>query len=78
MYHYDPAAALEELNEDAALPNPVHVRDMMIRRRLAPDRALEMNRQFQQYLQAFGDAQAQARSILEGLVASRAESDAQD
>ena len=78
MYHYDPATALEELNEDAALPNPVHVRDMMIRRRLAPDRALEMNRKFQQYLQAFGDAQAQARSILEGLVSSRAESNTHD
>jgi len=25
MYHYDPKIALEELTEDATLPNPVHV-----------------------------------------------------
>ena len=25
MYHYDPETALEELNEDAVLPHPVHV-----------------------------------------------------
>ena len=31
MYHYDPKTALEELTEDATLPNPVHVRDMMLR-----------------------------------------------
>jgi hypothetical protein len=30
MYHYDPNTALEELNEDATLPNPVHVRDMIL------------------------------------------------
>ena len=71
MYHYDPAMALEELNEEAALPNPVHVRDMMIRAGLDPDRALEINRMFQSYLHAFGEAQTQARQILEHLLASR-------
>ena len=34
MYHYDPNTALEELNEDATLPNPVHVRDMILRKKL--------------------------------------------
>jgi hypothetical protein len=34
MYHYDPNTALEELIEDATLPNPVHVRDMMLRQKL--------------------------------------------
>ena len=34
MYHYDPSTALEELNEDATLPNPVHVRDMILRKKL--------------------------------------------
>ncbi len=34
MYHYNPTTALEELNEDAALPNPVHFRDMMLRAHL--------------------------------------------
>jgi hypothetical protein len=48
MYHYQPAVALEELEEDAVLPNPVHVRDMIIRARLSPDHALELNQIFQE------------------------------
>src|SRR5947209_4343822 len=36
MYHYQPATALEELEEEAVLPHPVHVRDMLIRARLSP------------------------------------------
>jgi hypothetical protein len=67
MYHYQPAMALEELEEDAVLPNPVHVRDMIIRARLSPDHALELNHKFQEYLQTFGEAQASARSILQQL-----------
>ena len=35
MYHYDPNTALEELTEDATLPNPVHVRDMILRKKLS-------------------------------------------
>ena len=34
MYHYNPETALEELNEDAVLPHPVHLRDMIVRSRL--------------------------------------------
>ena len=34
MYHYDPTTALEELTEEATLPNPVHVRDMILRKKL--------------------------------------------
>jgi len=67
MYHYDAATALEELNDDAVLPNPVHVRDMMIRGKLNPDQALELNRRFQTYLHTFGEAQQLAKSILEQL-----------
>jgi hypothetical protein len=67
MYHYDPAIALEELLEDALLPNPVHIRDMIVRARLNPDQALELNRKFQSYLQAFGDAQEIAKLILQPL-----------
>lgn len=67
MYHYDPETALEELSEDAVLPHPVHVRNMIVRSRLTPDQALELNRQFQGYLQAFGDAQAVVKPILEEL-----------
>jgi hypothetical protein len=67
MYHYNPETALEELQEDAILPNPVHIRDMIVRSKLQPDQALELNRKFQTYLQAFGDAQQVAKVILEQL-----------
>jgi len=64
MYHYDPNAALEELNEDATLPNPVHVRDMILRRKLSPDQSLELNRMFVEYQKFFGEAQKLAKAIL--------------
>ena len=67
MYHYDPVTALEELTEDALLPNPVHVRGMMVRAHLRPEDALELNRRFQDYLRSFGDAQTIAQSILQKL-----------
>ena len=67
MYHYDPQTALEELQEDAVLPNPVHIRDMIVRSKLQPDQALELNRKFQTYLQAFGDAQQLAKVLLQQL-----------
>lgn len=69
MYHYDPQIALEEVTEDALLPHPVHVRDMMLRARLAPERAIELNHKFQSYLEIFGQAQSIARSMLEELAA---------
>ncbi len=67
MYHYDPQTALEELAEDAILPHPVKLRDMILRSRLSPDGALELNRQFQSYLQGFGELQKLARPLLEQL-----------
>ncbi len=67
MYHYDPATALEELQEEALLPNPVHIRDMIVRSKLQPDQALELNRKFQTYLQSFGDTQQLAKLILQQL-----------
>jgi hypothetical protein len=69
MYHYDAKTALEELNEDALLPHPVRVRDMMLRTQLGPDDALDVNREFQNYLSRFGEAQQIARAILEKLAA---------
>jgi hypothetical protein len=56
MYHYDPNTALEELTEDATLPNPVHVRDMMLRKHLSADKSLELNRLFVEYQKFFGEA----------------------
>jgi hypothetical protein len=67
MYHYDPSTALEELTEDATLPNPVHMRDMMLRAHLDADHSLEMNRIFLEYQKNFGEAQKLAKQLLGGL-----------
>ncbi len=71
MYHYNPNTALEELREDALLPHPVNLRDMILRTRLAPAEAQELNREFQDYLARFGELQEVADGILERLVASK-------
>jgi hypothetical protein len=71
MYHYDPQIALEELNEDAMLPHPVHLRDMIVRAELPPEQALEMNRKFQEYLHRFGDLQQLIRPVLQELAGAR-------
>jgi len=67
MYHYDPATALEELKDEALLPNPVHVRDMMLRAHLDAGSSLELNREFAEYQRHFGSAQKLARDLLEKL-----------
>ncbi len=67
MYHYDAKAALEELKEDAVLPHPVRLRDMIMRTKLDPNHALDLNREFQNYLSHFGETQKIARDILEKL-----------
>jgi hypothetical protein len=69
MYHYDPKAALDELRDDAVLPHPVHLRDMILRTKLDATTALELNREFQDYLTNFGEVQKTARGILEKLAA---------
>lgn len=69
MYHYDPKTALEELSEDATLPNPVHVRDMILRKHPSADEALELNRKFLEYQKIFGEAQKLGREILKQLLA---------
>ncbi|MCW5983508.1 MAG: hypothetical protein KIT09_35785 [Bryobacteraceae bacterium] len=65
MYHYDARTALDELAEEATLPNPVHLRDMILRAQLTPEQALEMNRQLHSYMEHFGDVTRTGRSILE-------------
>ena len=67
MYHYDPATALEELSDEAVLPHPVHLRDMIVRARLDPERALALNRSLQDYLHAFGELQKLLKPVLEEL-----------
>jgi hypothetical protein len=67
MYHYDPTTALEELTEEATLPNPVHVRDMILRKKLNADMSLEMNRLFVEYQKFFGETQKLGKEILKQL-----------
>lgn len=67
MYHYDPPTALEELTEEAILPNPVHMRDMLLRKKLTADNSLELNRLFVEYQKFFGEAQKLGKQILKQL-----------
>jgi len=67
MYHYDPQTALEELKEEALLPHPVKLRDMILRNKLGPQEAKTLNEEFQDYLAKFGDLQKIGRTILEQL-----------
>ncbi len=69
MGKYDIQTALEELNEDALLPHPVRLRDMILRTELDPQTALDINREFQSYLTQFGGVQKTGRGILEKLAA---------
>lgn len=71
MYHYDPSLALEELAEDATLPNPVHMRDMLLRKHLTADESLELNRLFVEYQKSFGEAQKLGKQILKLLTSLR-------
>jgi len=67
MYHYNPQIALEELQEDALLPHPVKLRDMILRNQLGPQEAQLLNHDFQEYLTRFGELQKLARVILDRL-----------
>jgi type II secretory pathway predicted ATPase ExeA len=67
MYHYDPTQALEELQEEALLPHPVKLRDMILRNQLGPQDAQLLNHDFQEYLTRFGELQNLGRSILQKL-----------
>ncbi len=69
MYHYNPKTALEELQEDAVLPHPVKLRDMILRNQLGPQEAQLLNHDFQEYLTRFGELQKIARDILDKLAA---------
>jgi len=49
------------------LPNPVRLRDMMLRAHLTPDRSLELNRLFLEYQKRFGELEPLARDLLSKL-----------
>jgi len=74
MYHYDAKTALEELQEDAVLPHPVKLRDMILRIQLGPKEAQSLNQEFQGYLTRFGELQELARGILEKLASGNRKS----
>ena len=71
MYQYNPKMALEELQEDAVLPHPVKLRDMILRNQLGPQEAQLLNHDFQEYLTRFGELQKLARGILDRLAAGQ-------
>jgi hypothetical protein len=73
MDHYDAKAALDELREDAVLPHPVRLRDMILRTQLNAADALELNREFQDYLSRYGETQKVALEILEKIAAGVSE-----
>ncbi len=70
MPREDVLTAIEELREDAVLPHPVRLRDMILKSKLDPSVAVEINREFQEYLSHFGQVQKIAGGILERIAAS--------
>src|SRR6266852_447767 len=68
---YDVKLALEDLQEEALLPHPVKLRDMILRHKLGPQDAQVLNHDFQDYLTRFGELQKVARGILEKLAAGQ-------
>jgi hypothetical protein len=74
MEPYDVRVALEELKEDAVLPHPVRLRDMILRMKHEAGEAIEMNREFQSYLTHYGETQKVALEILERLAAGEEKS----
>ena len=74
MYHYNAKIALEELQEDALLPHPVKLRDMILRTKLGPEEAKALNHEFQEYLTRFGELQKTARGVLEKIAAGQPKS----
>jgi type II secretory pathway predicted ATPase ExeA len=55
------------LQEEAVLPHPVKLRDMILRNQLGPQDAQLLNHDFQEYLTRFGELQKIAREILDKL-----------
>jgi hypothetical protein len=73
MELFDVKSTLDELKEDAVLPHPVRLRDMILRTPLDAGEAIEMNREFQSYLTHYGETQKIALEILERLAAREGE-----
>lgn len=63
----NPLDVLQDLKEEAMLPNPVKLRDMLFHAKLTPDLSLELNRQFTEYQKHFGEALKLGQQILSKL-----------
>ena len=63
-YHYNPEVALEELDEKVLLPNPVAMRDMLVRTALPTERTVEANRLFTEYQKNFAAAMRLGKEFL--------------
>jgi len=56
------------------LPNPVHLRDMLLRARLSPDSSLALNREFLEYQKAFrrgAEARRKSPEVVEVVVSGQ-------
>jgi hypothetical protein len=74
VYHYDPKSALDELLDEGVLPQVVHLRDIILRTRLDAKAALDLNREFQEYLSLYGELHKLGVQILEKLAAGTSKS----
>lgn len=63
--------ALEELREEAALPHPVRMRDLILHSEHDPAQAFELNREFQNYLREYGELEKRAARLLGALAAAK-------
>ena len=57
---------LRQMSEDTTLPNPVHVDDMILRKKLTPNKSLELNRLFVEYQKFLGETQKLGKEIRGG------------
>lgn len=64
----NPHDVLQDLTEEAVLPNPVKLRDILFHAKLTPDLSLELNRQFTEYQRHFGEALKLGQQILSKLL----------
>ena len=67
----DAKTVLEEIKEEAILPNPVRVRDMIFHAQLAPARARELNLMFLEYQKHFGECLKLGEKLLAELALSQ-------
>jgi hypothetical protein len=63
--------ALDELREEAMLPPPGRMRDLILHSEHDPAQAFELNREFQSYLKEYGALEKRAARLLAALAAAK-------